>query len=303
MLLMVLAQTSACSPLRIAEGLFLGQHFDRRAGLRYGSEVRQLLDVYRTHPMDTPAPVVIFLYGGRWQNGSKDQYRILGDAFTRRGIVVVVPDYRLYPEAGFPAWVHDAARVVNWTRRNISRFGGDSTRLWVVGHSAGGHTAALLALDEHYLLDAGVPAGAVHGFVSLAGPVMTSWTDADVQALMGPSEGWSATYPVTHIDGREAPILLLHGGNDKTVWSRNSTELAARITARGGCAKAIVYPGLGHVEIVVALAAPQLGIAPVFADVMKFIRDRREWSQKSSERQICSVRQGNGCCQHGLSTR
>jgi pimeloyl-ACP methyl ester carboxylesterase len=180
------------------------------------------------------APVVVYLFGGRWQNDSKDQYRLLGDALTRRGLVLVVPDYRLYPEVEFPGWVEDAARAVRWTRDNIQRFGGDPGRIWVVGHSAGGHTAALLALDDRYLREAGVPTPGVQGFVSLAGPVNSEWTAADVQALMGPRAGWPATYPATHIDGTERPLLLLHGSGDRTVSPANSVSLAKRIREQGG---------------------------------------------------------------------
>jgi pimeloyl-ACP methyl ester carboxylesterase len=151
--------------------LLVHGHFDLVRDLPYGSDARQRLDVYRPRSSARPAPVVVFLYGSRWQHGSKGEYRLLGDALTGRGIVAVVPDYRLYPEVRFPAWVEDAARAVRWVRDSIGRFGGDPTRIFVVGHSSGGHTAAVLALDEHYLRDAGVPAEAVRGFVSIAGPV------------------------------------------------------------------------------------------------------------------------------------
>ena len=70
-------------------------------------------------------PVVVFIYGGRWQGGSKEQYRLLGDALTREGFVAVMPDYRLYPEVGFPRWVEDGARAVRWVRDSIARYGGD----------------------------------------------------------------------------------------------------------------------------------------------------------------------------------
>lgn len=266
---------TGCSPRRAAETLLLGSHFVRTEGVAYGLDARQRLDVYRPKAVRAPAPVVVFLHGGRWNSGTREDYRLLGDALTRRGWVAVVPDYRLAPAFGFPAWVEDGARVVRWARDNAARFGGDSTRMFVVGHSAGGHSAALLALDEHFLRDAGVPAGAVRGFVSLAGPVDTTWTDPDVQALMGPREGWPATYPATHIGGTEPPLLLLHGGGDRTVSVENSTRLATRIRERGGCARSIVYPGVGHVKIVVALSAPRLRIAPVLDDIDAFVRDPR----------------------------
>ncbi|HEX8673654.1 MAG TPA: alpha/beta hydrolase [Longimicrobium sp.] len=266
---------AGCSPRRAAESLLLGSHFVRTEGVAYGPEARHRLDVYRPKAVRAPAPVVVFLHGGRWNSGTRGDYRLLGDALTRRGWVAVVPDYRLAPAVRFPAWVEDGARAVRWARDNAARFGGDSTRIFVVGHSAGGHSAALLALDEHYLRDSGVPAGAVRGFVSLAGPVDTTWTDPDVQALMGRREGWPATYPATHVDGTEPPLLLLHGGGDRTVAVENSVRLAARIRDRGGCARSIVYPGVGHVQIVVALSAPRLRIAPVLDDVDAFVRDPR----------------------------
>lgn len=271
----LLLAAGGCSARRVAEGLLLGSHFVRTPGLAYGSEARQRLDVYRPRAARAGAPVVVFLYGGRWQSGSKDDYRLLGDALTRRGIVAVVPDYRLYPAARFPAWVQDAALAVRWARENAARYGGDPDNLVVVGHSAGGHTAALLALDERWLREAGVSAEAVRGFVSLAGPVDTPWTDPDVQALMGPPAGWAGTYPRTFVDGTEPPLLLLHGGDDDTVSPEGAERLAARIQARGGCARAVVYRGLGHVKIVVAAAVPRVSRAPVLDDVVALVRDPR----------------------------
>ncbi|MBA3344026.1 MAG: alpha/beta hydrolase [Gemmatimonadales bacterium] len=273
LLLFSVAAVSACSPRRAAELFLLGSHFDAVQHLPYGAGPRQRLDVYS--PRDAggkAAPVVVFLYGGRWQEGSKEEYRLVGDALTGRGFVAVVPDYRLYPEVRFPAWVDDAASALRWVRDSIQRFGGDPTRIVVVGHSAGAHTAALLALDEGYLRRAGLPAEAVRGFVSIAGPVATEWTDRDVQALMGPREGWPATYPMRHVEGTEPPMLLLHGGRDETVSPANSVRLAELIRERGGCAREIVYEGLGHVSIAVALAVPGLGLAPVLEEVAAFAR-------------------------------
>ncbi|MEO8090098.1 MAG: prolyl oligopeptidase family serine peptidase [Gemmatimonadales bacterium] len=128
----------------------------------------------------------------------------------------------------------------------------------VVGHSSGAHTAVLLALDQRYLRRAGVPPGVVRGFVSLAGPAATVWTHADVKALMGPPEGWPATYPMEQVDGKALPLLLLHGARDKTVDPANSVRLATRIRNQGGCSRVVVYKGLGHGGIIIALAVPAL---------------------------------------------
>jgi dipeptidyl aminopeptidase/acylaminoacyl peptidase len=109
----------------------------------------------------------------------------------------------------------------------------------------------------------------------MAGPVDTVWTDADVQALMGPAAGWPATYPASHVDGTEPPLLLLHGADDRTVSPGSSLRLAERVRERGGCARAVVYRGVGHVEIMVAAAVPRVTSTPVLDDLAAFVRDPR----------------------------
>ncbi len=269
----LLALAAACSPRTGLERLALGEDVVRTADVAYGHAVRQTLDIYRPFPPRSPAPVVLFVYGGRWRYGSKDDYLLVANAFVRRGWVTVIADYRLHPEAFFPAWVEDGASAVRWTLDNIERYGGDTTRITVVGHSAGAHTVALLALDERYLNEAGVPAGSVQGFVSVAGPIDTTWTAPDVQRLMGPPGGWPATYPATHIDGREPPLLLLHGDRDEVVSPTNSVRLAGRIRQRGGCVNLVMYRGVGHVDIAIGLGLPAAVAAPVLDDLATFVRD------------------------------
>ncbi|MEO5814845.1 MAG: alpha/beta hydrolase [Gemmatimonadaceae bacterium] len=269
----LVAVASGCSPRQGLEQLVLYDRVVRAADNSYGVGTRQRLDVYRERRARTAAPVVVFLYGGRWKYGSKRDYLLVGNALARRGLVVVIPDYRLFPEVRFPAWVEDGAQAVRWTRDNIARYGGDPRNIIVVGHSAGAHTAAMLALDEHFLSDVGLPRDAVRGFVSLAGPVDTIWTDPDVQELMGPRSSWPASYPYNFIDGDEPPLFMLQGAADDVVSAGNATRLAERIFTRGGCARSIVYPHVGHVEIVIALAFPSLDAASVARDVGAFVRD------------------------------
>jgi len=273
-LLLATGCTATGAARGLADLLFVRQHLVTVRNLHYGRHDLRL-DVHRPQIRRAEAPVIVFLYGGRWKYGSKDDYRVLGDALTKQGWVVVVPNYRLHPLVNYPAWVEDAADAVRWTRDHIARFGGDPTRIFVVGHSAGAHTATLLALDERHLQAVGVDPHDVRGFVSLAGPVDTIWTDADVQRLMGPAAGWPETYPRTHISGGEPPLLLLHGADDDVVHPHNSTSLAARITAAGGCARSVVLQGLGHVKIVLALALPRALSGQVMEQLVRFIDDPR----------------------------
>ena len=250
----------------------LGDQTARTEAIPYGADERQRLDVYRPYPARRRAPVIVFLYGGRWKYGSKDDYLLIGNSFARRGWITVIPNYRLFPEALFPAWVRDGADAVRWTVDNIATFGGDTSRIVVVGHSAGAHTATLLALDERYLRDVGIAHGMVKGFASIAGPVDTTWTAPDVQRLMGPSAGWPLSYPRTHLGEGHLPLLLMHGDADDVVTVGNSLRLAGRIAERGGCAPLRIYRGVGHVDIAIALGLPALVQAPVLDDLAWFVR-------------------------------
>ena len=270
-----LALLTACDQRRAAEAIFLGKQFSLSSNIPYDTGARHLLDVYRPRDVgDTPVPVIVFLYGGRWQTGAKDEYKLAGDAITRRGYVAVIPDYRLAPQVKFPAWIDDAAHALRWVHDSIANYGGDRTQIFVVGHSAGAHTATVLSLDDRYLLHAGVQPEVVRGYVSMAGPVDTVWTDPDVQELMGPRDGWPGTYPAQLVSSTQhQPLLLLHGVKDKTVLPGNSTALAGLIKKFGGHACATLYPNLTHSSIVVAFMIPRLPIAKVMDDVQAFVRN------------------------------
>ena len=265
-----------CAPLRVVNTLIPADAFLLFEDLAYGELPRQKLDVYRPRGVRQPAPTIVFFYGGRWQRGSKEQYRLLGATLARQGWTVVIPDYRLYPAVEFPTFVEDGAQAVHWVQENIGGFGGDPEQIILMGHSAGAHIAALLALDEHYLGSVGMQPSAIRGMIGIAGPYdFLPFTDADVRALMGPPEQWPETQPIHFVEGTPPPMLLLHGLKDKTVRPRNTRALAARIREQGGCARTIYFPELGHIDILVALAAaPLLDIQPgVLATVREFLRE------------------------------
>ncbi len=108
--------------------------------IAYGPNPRAKLDVYRPQG-DAPAPVVVFFYGGGWTSGNKATYPFVAATLARLGNVVVVPDYRLYPDVRFPAFLQDCAQAVAWTGAHMAQIGGDPSRLFLMGHSAGAYNA------------------------------------------------------------------------------------------------------------------------------------------------------------------
>lgn len=114
----------ACSPFPVLNGLGSDNAYRSVSTLRYGNESRQQLDVYQP-VVARKGIVVVFFYGGGWRTGARDEYRFVAQTLTRYGATVVIPDYRIYPGAVFPAFMHDAAAAVAWTHRHIAEYGGN----------------------------------------------------------------------------------------------------------------------------------------------------------------------------------
>ena len=263
---------SACSPLSAFDTLVPKDGGTRRVAhdAAYGAHPRQKLDVYAPRRVGAgPRPVVVFIHGGSWQSGSKNGYGFAGRALAARGFVVAVPSYRLVPETVYPGFVEDGAAAVRWVRANAARFGGDGERIVLMGHSAGAYNVAMLALDPRFL---GRDRAAVRGFVGVAGPYSFLPLDGPItRAAFGRAPDLPATQPVNQASAGDPPALLLHGAKDGTVRPENSRVLAERLRAAGVPAEARIYPGVGHVAIVTALARPFRGRAPVLDDTAAFV--------------------------------
>jgi acetyl esterase/lipase len=262
---------SGCSPARLLNALVPGDY--RLIGDQaYGDGPRRRLDIYLPPEGSAPGPVVVFIYGGDWRDGDKATYRFVGEALASRGFVTAIPDYRLYPNVRFPDFLDDCAAAVAWVRRNAREVGADPGRLCLAGHSAGAYNAAMLMLDGRRLGAVGLDARRdVRGAALLAGPYDFLPFDGDTGPIFGAADDPASTQPVNFVDGREPPMLLAAGLDDATVRPRNTTTLAGLIRQRGGRAEVKLYPGIGHVGLVAALAAPLRFVAPVLEDSVRFL--------------------------------
>jgi acetyl esterase/lipase len=266
---------TGCTSLQLLNATVSHRGYVRTTDVSYGKDPRQKLDVYIPKKVVPNAKVVIFFYGGSWREGSKTDYRFVAQALTSRGFIVVLPDYRLYPAVSFPAFVEDGAAAVRWVRDNISTYGGDTNHIYLMGHSAGSHIAALLTLDAHYLKAVGLERSVVRATATLSGPydfIPNPWDRPVFGQQTNDTTIDPNIEPITFVDGKEPPMLLIQGLRDKIVSPSNAANLAARIHVAGGEVEYITYPKRGHASMVVALVWPYQWLAPVLDDVTAYFK-------------------------------
>ncbi len=247
-------------------------------GIVYGPESRHRLDVYTpAQPTTKNRPTVIFFYGGSWRNGERADYRFVGQALARRGVVAIIPDYRLYPQAKFPEFMHDAAKTVRWVVENAGKLQVDAARISVAGHSAGAHIAATLALDTRYLAAEGLRRHRIAGVIGLAGPyAFDPLAYTSTRPVFENTGDIGNARPAVLAAGydpdrgaRDLPAFtLLHGADDTTVFPKNSKILAKALRAAKVRVRYSVYPDIGHYKILLAFYPAFRSAAPVLEDVV-----------------------------------
>jgi acetyl esterase/lipase len=242
-----------------------------RHDIPFGSDPAQKLDIYVPDGLTKPAPVLIFFFGGSWQDGDKDGYRWVGQTFAAHGIVTVVANYRLYPPALYPSFVEDGALALRYVHSEIAKDGGDPARVFVSGHSAGAYNAIMLAANPKFVRDVGGDLSWIRGAMGIAGPYdFLPITDPKLITIFGGANN-PATQPITYVDGKRPPMLLVDGTDDKTVDPGNATRMAAKLKANGSEAQTILYPGIGHIGIILSLAPGFRSKTTLENDMVQFI--------------------------------
>jgi len=244
-------------------------------GIAYGPAPRQKLDIYRPAAPSGRAPVLVFVYGGSWDNGRRQDYSFVGRAFAARGFLTVIADYRLVPDIRYPVFVEDTAKAVAWTYRNASAYGGDPGKLYVAGHSAGAYNVMMTALDPRFLRVEGLSTGIIDAAAGLSGPY--DFLPLDVDATRAAFKGVGnlpATQPIYWAKraGRHPPSFLATGDEDELVKPRNTRALAAALRSSGSMVTEKIYPGLDHPGTLLAISRPLRDRATTLDDIVDFFR-------------------------------
>ncbi|TDV65850.1 alpha/beta hydrolase [Pseudomonas sp. LP_7_YM] len=262
-----------CSPLKVLNALTPGGTFSKTADLSYGNDPRNRLDVYTPTGEPANAPVVVFFYGGSWNTGSRSDYSFVGEALASRGVVAVLADYRLYPQVHYQGFLDDSARAVGWTREHIHQYGGDPARLYVMGHSAGGYNAAMIALDPKWLAAVNMKPSMISGWIGLAGPYdFLPVENPEVKPVFFFPNSPPDSQPINHVSAESPPALLMAARDDTVVNpARNTGGMARRLREQGVSVRELYFPRPGHATLVAAFSRPMRGLAPVLDEVVNFI--------------------------------
>jgi len=241
---------------------------------KYGPDERHRLDVYEpSKKASSPMPILVFVHGGGFVAGNKSSpdspfFGNIGYYFAKRGILTVIPTYRLAPKHKWPAGTEDVAGALAWVRKNGEKFGGDTNRIFIMGHSAGGAHVASYIFQEEFQLKEGD---------GLSGAILMSGVYDPEKAPAPPYYGedkskYPSMAPIRYIDGRKIPIFIIFAELDPYFLEVQTSDLFQALCQRDkACPTIKQLMGHNHLSEAYHIGTADESIAP---DILEFIRTR-----------------------------
>jgi arylformamidase len=226
---------------------------------QYGASEIESVDIYRTKTDPDSAPINVYVHGGAWRNGRSADFAFLSEMIVDAGAHSVIVDFNSIDDVGgnLMAMAKQVRSAVAWVYNNADKFGGDKNRLYVTGHSSGGHlTSTIVTCD--WQRDFGLPKDIVKGAMLASGmydlvPVRLSKRSKYVNFTDEIVEELSA---IRHLDRLNCPIVVAHGTQETPEFQRQARDFAAAVKAAGKPITFIVGEGYNHFEIQETLASP-----------------------------------------------
>lgn len=272
---MKLEQYPPQEPLSEAGEAYSKECFARSAGIAYeehsyGPDAYQGIAVYRSaKPNGT---VLIAWHGGGWTSGYKEWMGFMAPALNAAGITLVSPGYRLAPAHPFPAGLQDCIAAIQWVYEHASEFGADKARIFLSGHSAGGHYSSLLAVRRDWQAGAGLPQDVIKGCLPISG--VYDFTEGNGMSarprFLGPDASNDiAASPIKNLQTPPPPFLVAWGSRDFPHLMTQAERFVVAAKAAGGQVTALPMPDRTHFS---AHYAGGEASGPWVPEALKFLR-------------------------------
>lgn len=227
---------------------------------------RHILDIYRLEGSKN-SPVLMFIHGGAWTGGNKSQFAFLGNFFARQGYVAVLANYRLTDNSPgrvmHPGHITDVARAFAWTYANIADYGGNPDKIFLSGHSAGGHLVALLGTDPRYLANHGLTQSHIAGVIGVSGVY-------DVRGITNVfGQNGADASPMNHVfSGSPPPFLVLFAENDLGDLALQGIYFYIWLFIAEADTEWMWFAGRNHGSIITNIANPDDPVAALWLEFM-----------------------------------
>jgi acetyl esterase/lipase len=243
--------------------------------------VRHKLDIF-TPKDQKDFPVLFFVHGGAWRSGNKSLYPTLGKTFAEQGIGTVVINYRLSENDGkvkHPDHINDVAAAFTWVYENIGKYGGKKDRIFITGHSAGGHLVSLLATDESYLKAHKLSVAAIRGVLPLSGVYEIRHDVFVFKNQFGTDEKvCKAASPINNIKENLPPFLVIYADQDLPTLGKMAESFHAKLKESKCESSVLKVEKRDHISIIIKLS---VDIAdPATSAMLDFIGKHSEWKKK-----------------------
>lgn len=232
-------------------------------------------------------PVMVFLYGGSWESGKKEIYDFLGSRMARREVVTVIADYPLSPDYQVEEMVKSAAQAVRWTKENIEQYGGSPDQIFIAGHSAGAHLAAVLSTNNDYFDEFNMDSPIKGGILIDPAGLDMHWFLSDypsegkkyIQTFTENPDIWKSYSPIYFLEGQKIPLLILEGERTYPSISESIDRFLEKAEAEEVEVSYEFYPHKKHIPMITQFFWTG---SQGYDDVLGFIRKEASESRKAT---------------------
>lgn len=232
---------------------------------------RHRLDLYLPKGQ-RDVPVMVFVHGGGFTVGIKDQYAFVGEVLASRGVATAVINYRLSPKTSYPGHVQDVARAFAWMRAHAAEYGGKADRVFVSGHSAGATLIAMLGADPSYLKEVGESLDHIAGVVPISGSfTQSSRSSMFLGAVPVDPDVVRNASAINHVAGLHPPFLILYGDRDAPRTGEDAGQMAKALRAAGNAADVHEIADHAHMDMITGIMSPS---DPGLKLILEFVRAR-----------------------------